>query len=119
MVILIELTCPAEEGIKNASTRKQTRYGVLVQDIRTQRNPWTAILFTVEVGARGFVANSMMRCLRRLGFSNRQVNQLNKAFSEVSARCSYGIYLSRATKSWVRTRDLLVVPLGTFKSNSN
>ena len=65
---------------------------------------------TVEVGVRGYVATSMLKCLHRLGFSNREVHQLRKAFSQVAARCSYGIYLSRKTHHWDRKRELLVVP---------
>ena len=71
LVIMIELTCPSEEGITNATNRKQRRYGCLLDNIRPQ---WTPILFIVEVGARGYVANSMVKCLRRLGFSNRRTH---------------------------------------------
>ena len=56
VVVLIELTCPAEEGIQNASIRKQNRYIDLQLLIRN--NGWTPHLFTIEVGARGFVAHS-------------------------------------------------------------
>ena len=46
----------------------------------------------------------------RLGYSNRGVHQLRKAFSQVAARCSHGIYLSRENKHWDRQRELIVVP---------
>ena len=107
-VIMIELTCPSEEGFEAASVRKHRRYEDLVQNIRLQE--WNPILMTVEVGVRGYVATSMLRCLRRLGFSNREVHQLRKAFSQVAVRCSYGIYLSRKNVHWDRQREPLVIP---------
>ena len=83
-VIMIELTCPSEA----ASVRKHNRYEDLVQNIRLQE--WNLVLMTVEVGARGYVATSMLRCLHRLGFSHREVRQLRKPFAQVEARCSLG-----------------------------
>ena len=65
---------------------------------------------TVEVGVQGYVATSMLKCLHRLGYSDREVRQLRKAFSQVAARCSYGIYLSRKNKLCDRRRELIVVP---------
>ena len=59
IVILIELTCPAEEGIQNATNRKQERYTDLQLLIR--QNNWKSHLFTIEVGARGFVAKSTIK----------------------------------------------------------
>ena len=41
IVLLIELTCPAEEGIANAAMRKQSRYHDLKNDINT-KTLWTA-----------------------------------------------------------------------------
>ena len=105
---MIELTCPSEKGFKAASVRKESRYKDLVHNIRSQQ--WNPILMTVEVGVRSYVATSMLKCLHRLGFSNREVHQLRKAFSQVAARCSYGIYLSQKSLHWDRKRELLVVP---------
>ena len=62
-VILIELTCPAEEGIANARSRKLLRYNDLVEQI----SEWDCTLRTVGVGVRGFVAFSTRRCMRSLG----------------------------------------------------
>ena len=104
---MIELTCPSEEGFEAASVRKHNRYEDLVQNIRLQE--WNPVLMTVEVGARGYVATSLLRCLHRLGFSHREVRKLRKAVAQVAARCSYGIYLSRKNVHWDRRRELLVV----------
>jgi hypothetical protein len=59
-VLLVELTCPAEEGIESASIRKQSRYLQLASNINNDNTkPWQASVFTIEAGARGFVAHSM------------------------------------------------------------
>ena len=55
-VILLELTCCAEEGVSAAQTRKEARYEELLEEIRGKT--WTARLLTVEVGACGLVGRS-------------------------------------------------------------
>ena len=91
-VILIELTCPAEEGIQNATNRKQERYIDLQLLIR--QNKWIPHLFTIEVGARGFVAKSTIKMFRALGFSHSDTSKIAKYLMEIAARCSYAIYCS-------------------------
>ena len=61
-VIMIELTCPAVEGIEAARVRKFARYEQLKQDIADAG--WVPDLLTIEVGARGYVAYSTERCFR-------------------------------------------------------
>ena len=46
MTIVIELTCPAEEGIENAKLRKETKYLPLISEIRRQ-NKFTVNFMTV------------------------------------------------------------------------
>ena len=49
-VIMIELTCPAEEGIEAAALRKETRY----EELQAAIKAWGECkYFTIEVGARG------------------------------------------------------------------
>lgn len=55
-VILLELTCPTEEGIQAASLRKVARYTNLIHHIKESQ--WEPHLMTFEVDARGFVAKS-------------------------------------------------------------
>ena len=50
-VILLELTCPAEEGIAAAQIRKQSKYQDLLNEINATKT-WKARLLTLEVGAR-------------------------------------------------------------------
>ena len=104
-VIMIELTCPAEEGIEANRERKHVRYEQLTQDIAIAG--WVPDLLTIEFGARGYVAYSTERCFRQLGMQKRTVSSLCKSLSRVVARCSYAIYLSRKNKDWDKKRELL------------
>ena len=97
-VILIELTCPAEENIEAASILKYARYADLSELIRS--NSWSSKTFTIEAGARGFVARSMFHCLRQLGLSSPATIRTCKSVSAVVARCSYAIWLARNSKGW-------------------
>ena len=103
-VLLFELTCPAEEGIDAASLRKSARYEAL--GLAIVEAGWTAEVRPIEVGARGFVARSVLRVLRDLGLSSREVTTLCRTLATVVARCSYAIYLASSTSEW-RVPDLL------------
>ena len=80
-MILLELTCPAEEGITAAQIRKESRYKELVTDINETKT-WKAHLLTLEVGARGLVASSTYRAFRVLGLAS-QVRPLVKGLSDM------------------------------------
>jgi hypothetical protein len=105
-VIMVELTCPAEENFLNAHTRKMDRYTILQEQIRDAK--WTPVLRTVEAGARGFVSNRFQKIFRELGFSSSEATRACKDISSVTARCSYGIWLMRKTENWNASRELLV-----------
>ena len=107
VVILLELTCCAEEGIAAAQVRKESRYQDLLTQIHETKE-WTARLFTLEVGARGLVGSGTFRAFRTLGLSSLQANGLCKRLSEVVARCSYAVYLGHASAAWPHNSDLVV-----------
>jgi hypothetical protein len=106
IVILGELTCPAEEGVVAAYTRKEKRYRDLLNHINDE-TAWTAHLFPFEVCARGCVAFSFRKFLNKLGLPNQTVNQACHDVSTVVAKCSYFIYLSVDVKAWNKSRTLL------------
>ena len=99
MVLMIELTVPADENILTAQVRKRTRYEQLSIDMKEVNN-WNSKIITVEVGARGFVAKSMNSCLRQIGFSAHSASSICKKISLVVARCSYHIWVCRYNKKW-------------------
>ena len=105
-VILLELTCCAEEGIQGAQLRKEARYYDLMQEVVEQK--WTVKLLTLEVGARGLVGSKTFHAFHTLGFSSRQAKSLCKSLSEIVARCSYAIYLAHSSTMWPHNNDLVV-----------
>ena len=102
---MVELTCPAEEGIEAAREYKLGRYTLLKQDI--EEVGWVAGLLTLEVDARAYIAYSTERCSRQSGIQKQIMSSLCKSLSRVVARCSYAIYLSRKNKDWDKNRELL------------
>ena len=116
-IILAELTNGAEEGFVNAKLRKEGRYASLVANINDdEANPWTALLFTIEVGARGFVGYSLTSFLKKIGATRRASRSTCKRISLISAKCSYGIYLMHANINWDAKRPLLELPNKEGKS---
>jgi hypothetical protein len=107
VVVLIELTCCAEEGIQAARLRKETKYTDLVSSIN-DTGLWKAQLLTLEIGARGLVATSSHRIFVGLGFSSGEAKSLCKILSRVVARCSYAIYLAHHNLAWSHGSDLII-----------
>jgi hypothetical protein len=105
-VILVELTCPAEENIEAACLRKEARYTDLVNSCEASN--WKAILLTIEVGSRGYVAFSFSKFLRKLGFSNRENSTICKDISLVVSKCSSEILASHKAEHWDRNKPLIV-----------
>ena len=104
VVVLIELTCPAEEGMGAAQLRKETKYSELLDSINAT-NVWKASLWTLEIGARGLVGLSSHV---RLGFTSSQARALCKRLSSVAVRCSYAIYQAHNNLAWSHGSDLIV-----------
>jgi hypothetical protein len=112
-VIIVELTCPAEEGIQAASIRKKAKYLDLITAInKDDANPWTASLHTIEMGARGFVSFSLPRFLRGIGFPSRKSSTLCKCVSRATATCSHAILIASSDKLWHNKGYVLVSPPG-------
>ena len=82
----------AEEAVAAAQLRKEVRYLELVESLNLRG--WKADLLTLEVGARGLIANGTFRSFVKLGFPPREATTLCRLLSTVVARCSYAIYLA-------------------------
>jgi hypothetical protein len=108
VVVLIELTCPAEEGMVNAQLRKENKYSGLLDEINATE-VWKPVLFTLEVGARGLVGLSSHKTFVRLGFTSSQAKALCKRLSAVVVRCSYAIYQAHNNLFWSHNHDLIVI----------
>ena len=112
-VVLLELTCPAEEGIQVARIKKEARYVELMKEI-IEAN-WSPELLTIEVGARGLVGGSTFRAFAKLGFLASQANTLCKTLSTVVARCSYAVYLAHNSQAWSHNTDLVINSLSLLQ----
>jgi hypothetical protein len=107
IVLLIELTCPAEEGMAAAQLRKETKYAELLESINAT-NVWKASLSTLEIGARGLVGLSSHKTFVRFGSTSSQAKALCKRLSSVAVRCSYAIYLAHNNLAWSHGSDLII-----------
>jgi hypothetical protein len=97
--VWIELTVPLEDCVTDAQLRKTDRYRQLRHD--AINNGWSVDLFTVEVGSRGYVGHSLLRCLRSLGMPRSRITKVMAECSRVALRASYVIYLHRERSEWV------------------
>ena len=98
--LFVELTSPFEDNIAEWKVKKSTKYEDLVR--RTKENGWNTKLFTVEVGARGFVNTSSMSLFRFVGLTAKQCKAVRKELSIIAIRSSYFIWLNRENKEWVQ-----------------
>jgi hypothetical protein len=97
-IIIVELTIPAEEGMADAHNRKLSRYESLVATCFSQG--WSPVLLPIEIGCKGFVGFSFIKCCKKLGFAKHSISHISKLLSKVALRCSYLIYLSRNNQNW-------------------
>ena len=107
-VILLELTCPAEEGILAARLRKESKYKPLIENI-SRNTAWKPTLLTLEIGVRGFIAASSQQVLMKIGLKRQSISMLCRKLSETSARCSFTLYLAANSKFWEKDKPLLNV----------
>ena len=98
ILILIELTSPCEENLEGRHQEKEAKYEVLAGDCR--KVGWKTFVFAVEVGARGYVSDPFITCLRRLGIQSRSMKRITTAASNSALRCSFWIWLRKSDMSW-------------------
>lgn len=102
VVILLELTVPAEVNAVTAHSRKRNRYADLQSEIQTTTNSdgvgWKVFVFPFEVTVRGFVGASVNNLLRSLGLPMRK--RLKNALSKMALRGSYVLWIYRDRPEW-------------------
>ena len=97
-VIWWELTCPSEERISESHELKLDRYANLQVDC--QNNGWSCYNLAVEVGARGFVAESLSKAAKLIGIRGRPLRKLTREVGEEALHCSKWIYWMSGKKEW-------------------
>ena len=63
-------------------------------------NGWRVSFFAVEVGARGYAAESLLSCLRCLGFPSKLCRSTIKNILTTCLKCSFDIWMARNCSSW-------------------
>ena len=97
-VIIIELTFPSEENMSQWHEEiLSQKYYPLRCSIRS--NGWSVYFYGIEVGDRGFCAESVRSSFRSFGFNNRLCRKTLQTLSSVSLRCSFEIWLCQNSKS--------------------
>ena len=99
-VIMVELTSPVEENTVQRNKDKRKKYEDLVFDC--QSNKWKTHLICIEVGARGFLAESVNYMISRLAITPTIAKPMKKKISLLALRCSYNIYLQRKSRKFTK-----------------
>ena len=102
LVVMVELTIPAEVNVQAAHSRKRLRYRELSSEIQLTTNDegvgWKVMVLPVEVTVRGFIASSVHMLLKILGLPYK--NRLKNNLSKMAVRGSYAIWQNRDNLSW-------------------
>ena len=83
-VVVGELTVPWEDNIEVANEYKRDKYTDLVLEC-TQKG-WRVILCPFEVGSHGFIGNSLIQFLTKVGLSAREREETQCKASEAACR---------------------------------
>ncbi|XP_069101603.1 uncharacterized protein [Argopecten irradians] len=101
--VIIELTVPWEERCSEAHERKRAKYEALLTECREQG--WHTWNYPVEVGCRGFPAQSVWRMLSALGLSGRTKRTAVQRMAKAAERSSCWVWMKKDTSSWKPTTD--------------
>ena len=102
-LLIIELTVPWETRCEEAHERKRDKYAELQRECTTQG--WRTWLFPVEVGARGFAAQSMWTLLGALGIGGRERKRAVQSICQAAETGSSWLWLKRDENGWKPTAD--------------
>ena len=98
MLGLMELTVPYEDRIEISSEIKKGKYKEIVE--AGERKGWKVMLWSVEVGCRGFPAVSMGNYLKDIGVSGAERSKQLKRIGEIAQSASNAIWKWSHFKSW-------------------
>ena len=89
-MIMVELTVPREERIEVSSELKRAKYNPIIEE--GKQNDWSVSIWPVEVGCRGFPANSMAAFIRALGYTGKKRKTALKKIGEKAEEASRSIW---------------------------
>ena len=93
VVVWIELTCPWEDNMSKWHFRKNAKYSQL--KINCEAKGWKVHPLCVEVGCRGYVAESFHRMCKVLGFTKKEQQALKLDVEKTAKHCSHYIFWHR------------------------
>ena len=96
---MIELTVPWEDRMEEANEKKRRKYQELVDECKAAG--WMIRCEPVEVGAQGFIGQSMWRCLRMLGIIGEARKKGLATIADTAERSSRWLWLKR-DQTWSR-----------------
>ena len=99
-VLMIELTCPSEENFEKRHEEKLNRYTDLQADCEIAG--WKVYLYAVEVGARGYSAQSLSSCLRAVGLKQQLLKTCVSEVGDEALRTSFHIWMWRDSSKWCK-----------------
>ena len=97
-LVIVELTLPWEERCQSANELK-TAKNTDLQTLCKERG-WQTWLFQVEVGCRGFPAQSVWTTLSSQGIVGRQRRAAVTALGQAAERTSSWLWLKRDQENW-------------------
>ena len=97
-IIWWEQTCPSEERIEESHRLKLARYANLEEACKLAG--WSCYNMAIEVGARGFVAESLQNAALSIGIRGRALKKLVREAGQESLHCSKWIYWLSGNKEW-------------------
>ncbi|VDI22183.1 Hypothetical predicted protein [Mytilus galloprovincialis] len=103
MIVAIGLTVPWEERCEEAYQQKKEKYTELMTTCRERG--WKAWLFPVEVGCRGFPAQSVWRMLQAMGIVRKARKTAVRQLGEAAERSTCWLWHRRDDLSWKTSAD--------------
>ncbi|XP_066271283.1 uncharacterized protein [Branchiostoma lanceolatum] len=97
-IVLIELTVPWEERCEEAYERKKNKYQDLLQECRDKG--WQSWLFPIEIGCRGFPAQSVWKMMTALGIAGKDRKVAIRRMGEAAERASCWLWNRREEVCW-------------------
>jgi len=88
--VLLELTVPWKDRLKEAFERKLSKYAGLVSNC--QKAGWKARCLPMEVGCRGFAACSLARAFSNLGIEEEKKRRAIRSTTDAAERAWRRVY---------------------------
>ena len=100
-LFMVELTVPWESRCEEAYDRKKANYSDLQEQCK--QKGWRMCLFPVEIGARGFPAQSLWKMFSALGIKGADRKRVVGTLT--AERASSWLWMKREERSWKPTTN--------------